>query len=124
MREWNDEQVERIIGSLLRAGVLGSATIVALGGALYLMQHGSEPSDYRKFQGVAPELCGVGGILRGCIREQGRALIQLGLLLLILTPVARVAFSVAAFALERDWTYVAITLIVLAVLIYSLAGRL
>jgi uncharacterized membrane protein len=46
------------------------------------------------------------------------------LLLLILTPVARVAFSVAAFALERDWTYVAITLIVLAVLIYSLAGRL
>jgi uncharacterized membrane protein len=50
MREWNDEQVERIIGSLLRAGVLGSAILVALGGALYLMQHGSEPSDYRKFQ--------------------------------------------------------------------------
>ena len=124
MREWNDEQVERIIGSLLRAGVLGSATLVALGGALYLMQHGSEPSDYRKFQGVALELRGVGGILRGCIREQGGTLIQLGLLLLILTPVARVAFSVAAFALERDWTYVAITLIVLAILIYSLTGRL
>ena len=45
-------------------------------------------------------------------------------MLLILTPVARVAFSVAAFALERDWTYVAITLIVLAILVYSLTGRI
>lgn len=109
---------------MLRAGVLGSATLVALGGALYLMQHGNEPSDHRKFQGVAPELRGFGGILQGCIREQGRALIQLGLVLLILTPVARVGFSVAAFRLERDWTYVATTLIVLAILIYSLTGRL
>jgi len=49
-------------------------------------------------------------------------IIQLGLLLLIATPVARVAFSVVAFAAERDWLYVAITLIVLAILIYSLTS--
>ena len=47
---------------------------------------------------------------------RGRALIQLGLLLLIATPVARVAFSVFAFERQRDWTYVGITLFVLAVL--------
>ena len=109
---------------LLRAGVLGSATLVALGGALYLMQHGNEPSDHHQISGCAPELRGFGGILQVCIREQGPALIQLGLVLLILTPVARVAFLVAAFTLERDWTYVAITLIVLAILIYSLTGLL
>jgi len=52
----------------------------------------------------------------------GRGIIQLGLLLLVATPVARVSFSVAALALRRDWTYVAITLIVLAALGHSLLG--
>ena len=49
-----------------------------------------------------------------------RGLIQFGLLLLIAVPVARVAFSVVAFALQRDRTYVVVTLIVLAVLLYGL----
>jgi uncharacterized membrane protein len=49
-------------------------------------------------------------------------LIQLGLLLLIATPVARVVFSVAGFAIERDWMYVVITLLVLLTLLYSLAS--
>ena len=53
---------------------------------------------------------------------RGRGLIQFGLLLLIATPVARVAFSVAAFAIQRDRLYVVVTLIVLAILTYSLAG--
>ncbi len=52
----------------------------------------------------------------------GRGIIQLGLLLLVATPVARVIFSVAAFALQQDWIYVVITLIVLAVLGFSLLG--
>ena len=52
----------------------------------------------------------------------GRAIIQLGLLLLIATPVARVLFSAIAFAIERDYMYVVITLIVLAILLYSLFG--
>jgi uncharacterized membrane protein len=49
-----------------------------------------------------------------------RGMIQLGLLLLVLTPVARVVLSAAGFLLERDWMYLAITLIVMAVLFYSL----
>jgi uncharacterized membrane protein len=53
---------------------------------------------------------------------RGRGLIQLGLLLLIATPLARVAFSVVAFALEGDRLYVVVALIVLAVLVCSLAG--
>ena len=50
-------------------------------------------------------------------------MIQLGLLALLGTPVARVAFSVVAFALQRDWLYVGVTLWVLAVLLWSVAGR-
>jgi uncharacterized membrane protein len=53
-------------------------------------------------------------------RPHAAAVIQLGLLLLVATPVARVIFSVFAFAWERDWLYVLLTLIVLAVLLYSL----
>jgi uncharacterized membrane protein len=47
---------------------------------------------------------------------------QLGLLLLIATPVARVAFSVFAFALQRDRLYVVVTLAVLGVLAFSMTG--
>ena len=52
----------------------------------------------------------------------GQAIIQFGLLLLIATPVARVAFAAIGFAMERDYLYVVITLIVLVVLLYSLFG--
>ena len=62
------------------------------------------------------------GIVRGALGMSGRAIIQLGLLLLIATPVARVLFSAIAFALEHDYVYVFITLIVLGILLYSLFG--
>ena len=52
----------------------------------------------------------------------GRGLVQLGLLLLIATPIARVVFSVIGFARQRDWLYVLITLTVLTLLTCSLAS--
>ena len=45
---------------------------------------------------------------------------QLGILVLIATPVFRVLLSAFAFWMQRDWIYVAITLVVLAVLAFSL----
>jgi uncharacterized membrane protein len=64
----------------------------------------------------------VSAILHGALGMSGRAIIQLGLLLLIATPVARVLFSAIAFAIEHDYMYVFITLVVLAILLYSLFG--
>jgi uncharacterized membrane protein len=64
----------------------------------------------------------VTGIIGDAFDARGRGLIQFGLLLLVATPVARVVFSAVIFALERDWRYVAFTLLVLGVLIFSLAG--
>jgi uncharacterized membrane protein len=61
-------------------------------------------------------------VIQSVRNGRGRGWIQLGLLLLIATPIARVVFSVAGFILERDRLYVTFTLIVLAVLLYSLLG--
>jgi uncharacterized membrane protein len=62
------------------------------------------------------------GIYGSALKLSGRGIIQLGLLLLIATPVARVAFSVWGFAAEHDRMYVVFTLMVLAILLLSLAG--
>jgi uncharacterized membrane protein len=60
--------------------------------------------------------------VRSAFGGQSRSIMQLGLLLLIATPIARVIFSVFAFAIEGDRMYVIFTLIVLTVLLYSLFG--
>jgi uncharacterized membrane protein len=121
MNAWNDERLERIISILLRTGVMLSAVVVLLGGAGYLVRHGNELADYHVFHGAPEEYRSVGAIVHAMGPSSFRAIIQVGLLLLIATPVARVAFSLVGFALERDRTYVVITSIVLATLLYSVA---
>src|SRR2546429_525814 len=119
-RGWSDERVERVMGNLLRAGVIAAAVVVTAGGLVYLARHGTEPVELHAFRGEPPDLRTLPGIARDAADLRGRGLIQAGLVLLIATPVARVIFSVFAFARQRDRTYVVITLIVLAVLAYSL----
>jgi uncharacterized membrane protein len=120
---WDDKRLEIILGKLLRAGVIMAATVVTVGGLLYLFRYGDQYPNYRVFRGQPDSLRNVSGIVKAALSLQTRAIIQLGLLLLIATPVARVAFSVLAFARERDRTYVAITIIVLTVLLYSLLAN-
>jgi uncharacterized membrane protein len=122
MRAWTDEHVERVIGTLLRWGVILAAAVVLAGGIMYLARYGSTIPDFRVFRGEPSDLRTVSGIVTGAVSWHSRGLILFGLLLLIATPVTRVAFSVVAFALQRDRTYVVVTLIVLAVLLYSLAS--
>ena len=119
--EQGDRRMESIIGILLRLGVLLSGGVVLFGAIVYLIRNGSAVlPDYKSFHGETAQLSTVEGILAGCREFRGRAIIQLGVLLLIATPVARVVFAVAAFALEKDKLYVVITLIVLAILMFSL----
>lgn len=119
---WTDERVEGIIGALLRIGVSAAALVTLLGGAVYLSRHGANMPHYDVFRGEPADLRDVAGIVGEARSLSGRGLIQLGVLLLIATPIARVAFSVVAFALQRDRTYVVISLLVLAVLLASLAS--
>jgi uncharacterized membrane protein len=121
-RSWTDQKLENILGNLLRAGVLLSALVVSIGGVIYLLRHGRSPMDFRVFRGEPADLRDVRGIIRDTVALRGRGIIQLGLLLLIATPVARVAFSIFGFAEERDPMYVVFTLSVFSILLYSLLG--
>ncbi len=126
MRHWlnkiSDRDVESFIGSLLRYGVLVAAAVVLIGGVSFLFKYGSVHPDLSRFDSEPVGLRYIGTIISEALSFSSRGLIQLGLLLLIATPVARVLFSVVAFALQRDRLYVVITLIVLAVLLVSLSG--
>lgn len=116
----DDKKTQAVIGSLLRIGVLMSAAIVLIGACLFLTRAADSTRTYNIFHGEPSELRSLAGIAHGAIRREPASIIQFGLLFLIATPIARVLFSAAAFALERDWLYVLITLIVLGILLYSL----
>ena len=121
---WNDQEVQQFIGRTLQLGVLLAAFVVTIGAGIVLVQHGSAPADYRTFIAGPESLRSVTGILRAAIALDGRAIVQLGLLLLIATPIARVLLTLVAFLVQRDWRYVVVTGIVLALLSYGLAfGR-
>jgi uncharacterized membrane protein len=121
-RGWTDEQVESAMGTLLRVGVMVATALVAAGAALYLVRHHGEHPDFRVFRGEPAVLRSVVGIFQEALRPTGRGIIQLGLLVFVATPVARVAFSLMAFALQRDRIFVAVTATVLLLLLYSLFG--
>ncbi|MGO8818414.1 MAG: DUF1634 domain-containing protein [Terriglobia bacterium] len=122
--KWTDRYVEELIGNLLRAGVMLASAIVVLGGAIYLVRHGLSTPQYHVFVGAPRDMRTLSGIMQDALALSGRGIIQLGLLFLIATPVARVAFAIVAFAIQRDRLYVVVTVIVLAILLYSLtSGR-
>jgi uncharacterized membrane protein len=119
---WTDEDVDRMLGRVLQVGVAVSASIVLCGAAIYLTKRLDVAPDYRVFRGEPIDLRSVSGILADARAWSGRGLIQLGLLVLIATPIARVVFSVIGFIRQRDWLYVGITALVLALLMFSITG--
>lgn len=118
--DWTDQKLEILVGELLRAGVTLSAVVVSIGAVIYLFRHGSEPVSLRAFSGEPVDFRTIRGILGSVRTGHGRGIIQLGLLLLIATPIARVVLSVFGFAKERDHLYVALTSVVFVILMYSL----
>ena len=90
---WRDRRIEVILGNLLRTGVLISAAVVLVGASIYLSRHAHEHADYRVFRGEPSEYRPIRGVIQSVMSGRGQGIIQLGLLLLIATPIARVAFS-------------------------------
>ena len=120
----DDQRVELALAVLLRAGVLLAAGLVLVGGLMYLAREGGLHPDYARFSGEPGNLRQPLGVLAAALALQPLGLIQLGVLVLFATPVVRVAFSLLAFARERDRTYMAMTSVVLVVLLLSLLGVL
>jgi uncharacterized membrane protein len=117
---FNDARMEAIMGRLLQVGVLLSASVVLAGGAMFLRAHAGDRADYRTFVAHPLELRHPASLLGDLLRGDASAIVELGILLLIATPVCRVIFAVVGFAIERDRLYVAISLTVLAVLLFGM----
>ena len=117
---WTDYQIDQVIGRVLQVGVLAAAIVTVIAGVLYLRQHGGEATHYETFRGVPATLSSLSGILHGVVTGQRAAMVQMGLVLLILTPIARVALTLGAFVVQKDRLYVLLTTIVFAVLVYGL----
>lgn len=120
IRTDKDQDIENIMGNLLRTGVIAAAVIVAFGAAIYLHKYGFSIPQYSLFKGEPAELRNIGGIFKEAFSFNSRGIMQLGLLILIATPVARVIFAIIGFSIEKDYMYTAISVIVLCILLFSL----
>ncbi|PHJ66121.1 membrane protein [Nostoc linckia z18] len=121
-RSKSEQRFEQFLGNLLRIGVIIATALVLIGGTLYLIRHGTEAPNYQFFRGELPEFRSPSGVVKSVESGRRRGIIQLGLLVLIATPVIRVACSLFAYVRQRDFTYIIVTLIVLFGLLYSLIG--
>lgn len=122
---WNDKDVELVVGQLLRYGVVTASVVAFVGGVFYLLQHGSgQIPQYSNFVGEGAGYTTFKGIFKGAAAFSSTEVIQLGVLILIATPILRVFFSLLAFILEKDKLYIFITLIVLSVIMTSIFGGL
>lgn len=119
---WTDNSIQDIMGNLLILGVVISASIAMVGGSIFLFRHGGEQPSYHIFHGAPAQLRSLSGVIEQTRTFHGRGIIQLGLMVLIMTPIARVIFSVFAFLKEKDYLYVTVNLIVLGFLLFSLFG--
>jgi len=117
-----DRDIQLFIGSLLRWGVLLSMAVVIFGGIVYLYRHGHSVTDYTTFKGQPAMTTNLSAIINGIFTFRGRSIIQLGILLLIATPIARVLSSAIGFIAEKDYLYTGIALTVLAIIAVSMLG--
>lgn len=124
-----DQRLELAIAILLRIGVIAAAVLVAIGGVLALRHPEAPVPNYHVFHAPGEQssaiatgtaIHSISGIFRQLRNGSGASIIALGLLVLIATPIARVIFAVVGFARERDILYTVISLIVLAILAFSL----
>jgi uncharacterized membrane protein len=102
---------------VLRVGVLLSLTVMVAGLVRALVDGGVtvHEMETRPFSGDA------GAILRGSLKLQAFPLMELGVVLLVLTPILRVFTSMVLFAFEEhDRLYTAVTFVVLVLTVSAL----
>ena len=115
--------MEMWISHVLRFGVILAAAIILLGLVVFVaMRPSSGPTSLHQLLHSGEVSVSPHGIFHGVVKGDATSLIQLGVLALILTPVTRVAMSIALFSAERDGVFVLITSFVLAVLVAGLTG--
>lgn len=119
-----DKDIQLILGTLLRAGVIISMGIVLIGGVIFLIHNKGVTTDYKVFKPELAKFSSIAAIFKGVLTLQGDAVVQFGILMLIFTPIARIVFAIFSFLIERDYLYVLIGLVILAIITISLNGGL
>jgi uncharacterized membrane protein len=119
------DSMNNLVSGVLRYGVIISSAIVVLGVVLALARYGS--SNTSEFLTYLPNQVPHGTytvdpaeVASGLLTLDPFSVIELGVIVLLATPVARVLLSVFLFAAEGDRTYVYITLTVLILLLFSI----
>jgi uncharacterized membrane protein len=115
-----DRDVQLILGTLLRVGVILATSVVLIGGIIFISEQSAHVVSFENFKPEEAKFSSIASILMGLRSLDGLAIIQFGVLLLIFTPIARVVFSIFSFLMEKDYMYVLIGIVVLCVIITSL----
>jgi uncharacterized membrane protein len=118
--KFKDKDMQLLLGQVLRAGTVISISVVFFGGVIYMLRHGHTIADYRVFKSLPDFVNHPSGLLYGIVNFKGQAIIQFGIVLLIATPILRVVFSAIGFVLEKDYLYLAISLLVLSIIFMSM----
>lgn len=108
--------IERNIALVLRIGVALSTICFVIGLVLYLLHNPERLINYRVFQGEPASYRQPSQIIDLALAGRGRAIIQLGLLILMLTPFARVVYLWTVFFRQKDWSYTVLVSIVMVIL--------
>jgi len=118
--KFKDTDIQTLIGHVLRGGMVLSMSVVFFGGIFYCYRHGQAVPDYKTFKGIPAFLSHPNSLIQAAIDLKGQAIIQIGIVCLIATPILRVLFSTIGFVLEKDYLYVGISLLVLLIIFTSL----
>ncbi|WP_421946188.1 DUF1634 domain-containing protein [Pedobacter sp.] len=122
MKDIKEKDIQVLLGTLLRAGVIISMSIVLVGGVIFLIHNNGAITDYKVFTPELSKFSSITEIFAGLLTMQGDAIVQFGVLMLIFTPIARIIFAIFSFSLEKDYLYVLIGFIILAIIAISLSG--
>jgi len=119
-----DQHLQKVVSVTLRSGVTTASVVSAIGGLLFLVTNGRQTVDFHTFAGTNSPFTSLASITHALFDSDAAAsklaIVQMGVLILLLTPVLRVALSIVGFAMEKDHTYVLITAIVLMTLMCSI----
>lgn len=115
----HESALDYVLSLVLRIGLFLAIATVLYGGIILLWQYSGEKIDYHIFDGQPADLKTFSTIFNEALAGNTLSMIQLGIIILIATPVARVISCLVVFAAERDFLYVALSAVVLGVLLYA-----
>ena len=121
LRDGDDRRLAGRIGVLLASACSSPRRVTLAGGVLLLLSHGGAPADLASYPHPTPPPSDLSAIVRGALAREPRALTQLGIVLLVATPVARVALTLVDFVRRRDRAYAALSALVLLLLVVGIA---